>query len=371
MLTFFILYPAAWVSPKFLLEGTFLSKAFVSTWPLFALIIALLAFDRFFSHSVALTKILSFFSKQRVLLLRSLSGLFLFGVAFVFVNTFTGMKVLDNMATLASPKGTGEGSIFLIYADKLSADIFSLIFAVSPLALLGLLFALLLNYGKKWLYSYEAKIVAYLTLFILFYYFASTVNHVVATVRYQIALYPFVFIITAIGLAYLLSIEKVKKYLPLPLAYTLIFIIATASLIGIKPFYFAYTSALLPEKYFVNLKDMGDGSFEAAAFLNNQPHPENLVVWSDKGAVCAVFKGKCIIGFTNKRIKGVHFDYVVVSSGRKSRSLKMSGSANAIINFKKAYTTDDTVSTITIGGRPNNYVKVIDARTLAPIQSNN
>ncbi|HCJ45507.1 MAG TPA: hypothetical protein DHV33_01160, partial [Candidatus Moranbacteria bacterium] len=292
--------------------------------------------------------------------------LFLLISLFVIVNTFTDMKVLDHMATLASPKGEGKGSVFLIYADRLTADTFSLIFGISPIALLGLFSGLLLVFRRKMVDTYEAKIVFYFTSFILFYYLASTVNHVVATVRYQITLYPFALIISAIGLSYILTHEKIQRYIPKYVTYLTIFLLSLWSLLAVKPFYFAYTSALLPEQYFINLKDMGDGSYEAAEYLNNLPNPEKLTVWSDKGAVCAVFKGRCIIGFTNKRIKGVPFDYVVVSSGRKSRSMKMSGSAHDIINFTKAYETEDTVYKVTIDGRPNNYVKIVDMDNLRP-----
>lgn len=361
MVTFFILYPATWVNPNILLKGTFLSKAFASTWPLFAGVFFLVATDILLFKSIVTTKTLDFFSRHRALLLQITSFFLLASVIFVLLNTYTGMKMLDSDGALASPKGVGKGSLFFIYADRIIADIYSLIFALSPLVLFSFATAIILNFKKNWQDSYKAKIVFYLTLFILFYYLASTVNSVVATVRYQIALYPLAFIIAAIGLAHILNLEKVKKYLPSCFAYVLIFIISVASLVSVKPFYFAYTSFLLPEKYFVNLKDMGDGSYEAAAYLNSLPEPEKLVVWSDKGAVCAVFKGKCIIGFSDKRIKGVHFDYVVVSSGRKSRTLKLSGSANNIIDFKQAYATFDTAYMVTIGGRPSNYVKVIEA----------
>jgi hypothetical protein len=309
---------------------------------------------------------LDFLSTYRHLLVQAISTIFLMGIIFTLLNTYTGMRLFDTAATLASPKGEGTG--LLLYADKITADIYSLIFGISPIALLGLFVALLLGVKKKWLDSYEAKIVFFFSLFILFYYLASTVNSVVATVRYQIVLYPFAFIISAIGLSYILSLKKVSRHLPSLAGVALVIVLSVWSLLSVRPFYFAYTSALLPEQYFVNLKDMGDGSYEAAEYLNNLPNPEKLTVWSDKGAVCAVFKGKCIIGFTNKRIKGVTFDYVVVSSGRKSRTLKLSGSANKIIDFKKAYDTNETVFTITIGDRPNNFVKVIKKDVVTPEQ---
>jgi hypothetical protein len=234
------------------------------------------------------------------------------------------------------------------------------------MALIGFIVALALSLRKKWIESYEAKIVFFFSLFILFYYLASTVNSVVATVRYQITLYPLAFIISAIGLSHIFSLEKIKKHIPSILSIALIVVLSVGSLLSVRPFYFAYTSALLPEKYFVNLKDMGDGSYEAAMYLNNLPNPELLTVWSDKGAVCAVFKGKCVIGFTDKRLKGVSFDYVVVSSGRKSRTLKLSGKSSKYIDFRTAYETEITALTIVIGDRENNFVKVIPINRLTP-----
>jgi len=359
MATFFVFYPAAWVSPDILLKGTFLSKAFESTWPLFAFVLGVITADIFIVRGKITTFLLNGLSRYRHLIMQATATIFLLGIGFVLINTTAGMPWLDSDGALASPKGDGTGSRFFIYADRIIADLYSLIFALSPLAFFYLVGALLLTFQKKWRESFEAKIALYLAFFILFYYLASTVNNVVATVRYQIALYPLALIIAGIGLGTLLSWERIKKYFPAPLAIALVILISLMTLLSIKPFYFAYSSPLLPERYFVNLKDMGDGSYEAAAYLNSLPNPESLTVWSDKGAVCAVFKGKCIIGFTDKRIKGVHFDYVVVSSGRKSRTLKLSGKANNLIDFKKAYATDDTAYAVTIGGRPNNYVKVL------------
>ncbi len=366
MVTYFILYPATWVNPKILLDGTFLSQAFRTTWPLFVGLIFFILTDVFLFKEKLTQWMLDVFSKYKHALIQSVAVLFLFGIAFTLLNTYTGMRLFDTAATLASPKGEGVG--LLLYADKITADIYSLIFGISPIALLGLIVALLLVTKKKWLESYEAKIVFFFSLFILFYYLASTVNSVVATVRYQIVLYPFAFVMSAIGLSHILSLKKVSRYFPTFAGVALVIVLSVWSLLSVRPFYFAYTSTLLPEQYFVNLKDMGDGSYEAAQYLNSLPNPEKLTVWSDKGAVCAVFKGKCIIGFSNKRIKGVNFDYVVVSSGRKSRTLKLSGSANKIIDFKKAYATDDTTFTVTIGSRPNNSVKVIKKETVTPEQ---
>jgi 4-amino-4-deoxy-L-arabinose transferase-like glycosyltransferase len=364
MLTFFVLYPATWVHPNILLEGTFLSKAFKTTWPLFALLFGGIAIDVFFFGNKVTAWMLERCSRHQSWLIRVIAVLLLFGILFTLTNTYTDMRLFDTDAALASPKGSSHG--LFIYADKMIADIYSLIFGISPLALLGIITALLMSFKKKSLPAFETKMVFFLSLFILFYYVASTVNSVVATVRYQIALYPLAFIISAIGLSSLFSIERIKRIFPTLPTLFLIIVILIITLLSVRPFYFAYSSPLLPTQYFVNLKDMGDGSYEAADYLNRLPNPEQLVVWSDKGAVCAVFKGKCTVGFTKKRVKGVNFDYVVVSSGRKSRTLKLAGKASEVIDFKKAYEQEETALTITVGNRPNNFVKVIPIDSVAP-----
>ena len=42
---------------------------------------------------------------------------------------------------------------------------------------------------------------------------------------------------------------------------------------------------------------MGEGSIEAANYLNALPGAGEMTIWSDKGAVCEAFIGKCLIDF--------------------------------------------------------------------------
>jgi hypothetical protein len=247
------------------------------------------------------------------------------------------------------------------FSGAILADIYGLVFGLSPLALLAMLFAVFVSIFKKENHpSQETKTVFYFVSFILFYYFASSVNNVIATVRYQIILYPLAFIIAAIGLRQFFEFSVFKKYHPKVVACLLVFAFSIFGLFFIKPFYFAYASSLLPKQYLLNLKDMGDGSYEAAAYLNSLPNAQNLTIWSDKGAVCAVFEGKCVIGFT-KKIRNERFDYVVTSSGRESRTMKLSHGVNDLLDFKKAYQTNEFEKKFTIGGRENNYVKITKA----------
>ena len=363
--TFFVLFPATWEHPKLLLEGTFLSKAFKSTWPLFVGFIAFIAADAIFLKERITSLLLGFLSKYKSILVRVTVTAFLGLILFGAFNALSGMSMFTTDVSLASPKGSGgTGSTLFIVADNLVADIYSLIFGISPIALFALTFALIIGVTKKRIHSHETKTVFFLSLFILFYYIASTVNHVVATVRYQIALYPLAFIIAAVGISNVLSIDRLRRYCSSVCMISLLFFVSLVSLLNVKPFYFAYTSAFLPKPYFLNFKDMGDGSWEVADFLNHLPNPRELTIWSDKGAVCAAFVGDCRTGLSQKDLRDLHPDYVVVSSGRRSRTLKLSHPGSDPLDFKKAYQTDTTAFTVTIGGRSDNFVKVVSGDIL-------
>ena len=106
---------------------------------------------------------------------------------------------------------------------------------------------------------------------------------------------------------------------------------------------------------------MGEGSFEAATYLNSLPGAHEMTIWSDKGAVCEAFVGRCFIDFKNKTFKENHFDYFVVSTDREGRSLKMSGGKVADANFNELYSSQTSAFEFIIGGRPINFVKVIKA----------
>ncbi len=368
MATFYVLFPATWAHPKVLLEGTFLSKAFAKTWPIFAGLVILILADTVLLSNKVTQPILNFFSKHKKIFINILIFAFLGIILLVFLDTYLGMKPFDLEGILASPKGIGinEKGFVIATAGAMLANTYSLIFGISPLVFLFFIIGLLTTTKQKAAIDQEKKTIIYFALFILLYYLASTVNDVAATVRYQIILYPLAFIVAAIGANHVLSNKKIQqfKYVT-PFAVTIaFFVILTISLLALKPFYFTYASSLLPEKYLLNTKDMGDGSFEAAAYLNALPGARNLVVWSDKGAVCTEFVGTCNIGFSKKDLIGKNYDYFVISAGRVSRSMKLSGSANDIIDFKKIYATKQVEKNITVGGRSNNFVKIISAQAL-------
>lgn len=361
MATFTALFPATWVKPMMILEGTFLNKTFKPFLPIFALLAALIALDFFLLKNKVIGNVLEKISRYRKHIIFSFAGIFSLLIFVTIINVYSGMKFFDFTGIIASPKGEGELFVPVVFFAKILAEVYSLIFAVSPFVLvLFIVYPIALMFGKTRALENHAKIVFYFLFFMLLYYIASTASGAVAVVRYQIMLYPLLFIIAGAGLAHFT--KKFKKY---HLAFVAVaMFVLLLSLFSIKPFYLAYNSEILPKKYVINLKDMGDGSYEAAQYLNSLPNANGLSIWSDKGAVCAVFAGSCEIGLNPKDIKGKHFDYIVVSTGRMSKTTKTVTSAKEYIDLDQAYLTDDYAFKIEIANRPDNFVKIIPTSVL-------
>ncbi len=362
--TFFFLFPATWKHPEMVLSGTLFSKAFKSTWPIFVAFLSVFLADLILAKSRMTSWIMNYLAKYKKLWKVMMGSLFFLGIIFVFVNVYSGMKIFNFEAVMASPKG-GEGFNLFKFTSQVTADLYALIFGLNPLVFLAFVYAIFINSFKNKVYSQKSNVVFYFLFFIIFYYLASSVNHVAATVRYQIVIYPLASIIAAIGFFQFISLPKIKQYLHLYWAYALAIIFSVASLLSVAPFYFTYASSLLPSRYVLNLKDMGDGSYEAAQYLNGLPNAHNLTIWSDKGATCESFVGRCKVGFHKNDVQGIDFDYFVASTGRKSRSLKMSGPFKDPVSFSKLYSSSSPADfKINFGNRPNNFIKVVKTQSI-------
>ncbi len=357
MATAFVFFPATWVRFSALTKATIGNAVFSSTWPLFVGIIGLLAIDTFVFKARFSTIIFGFFAKYKSIIVKTFGVVFLFLSAFVFLHIYAHVHIFDLQAIISSPKGIGQGNILRKYGGAISADLYSLLFSVSPLILIFILFAVINFFRKKEL-KRETITAVYVIIFIFIYYLGSAVNAVTTTVRYQIMVYPLVFVVAAIGISQFLELKNIKKNIPLPAVYLASIIILFFSLQGVKPNFLAYASEILPKKFIVNLKGMGEGSFEAASYLNQLPNAHDMTIWSDKGAVCEAFAGKCFIDFKKKTFEENKFDYFVVSTDRRSRTLKLSGSIKNIVDFKNIYASNNYVFNDMIDNNPNDFVKV-------------
>jgi 4-amino-4-deoxy-L-arabinose transferase-like glycosyltransferase len=360
MVTAFVFFPATWVKFSTLLNATIGNDVFSSTWPLFAGVILLAAADTFLLKSKFSTIIFDFLSKYRGMIAKFFAALFLFFSVFVFLHVYGHLHIFDLQQIISSPKGIGKGSIFQKYGGALSADTFSLLFSVSPLILIFVLFAVGNIFWKKELKRSTITVV-YILIFLFIYYLGSAVNKVVTTPRYQIMVYPLIFIVAAAGMSQFLEIKRIKKNVPLLTVYAVAIIVLLGSLFIVKPHFLAYASEILPKKFIVNLKGMGEGSFEAASYLNSLPNAHDMTIWSDKGAVCEAFAGKCLIDFKEKKLKENKIDYFVFSTDRRSRSIKRTPLTKGMLDFVKSYKSSDYVFSVIINNNPNDFVKVFKA----------
>lgn len=359
---FYLLLPATWVMPNILLKATIRSQAFETTWPIFAAFFALLVIDTFLLKNVILTPILEFLRRWKRAFIALMLSLFLLGLFAAIANVLFGMRWADFEEIVASPKSSHN---FATYPAFFLSSYYSLFFGVSPIILV----LSMIGIAGAVKYRRDTITVSTFVLFILVYYVGTTTMEVGATVRYQIVLYPMVLILAALGAVRLAERLRVKLS---PLAIPIGCVVMSAlTLLWVQPYYFSYASSMLPERFVLNPKDMGDGSYQAAQYLNSLPNAANITIWSDKSGVCSVFVGQCksSIDFKQYIESGVKFDYYVVSRGREAKNTrviqqKLQYNPDFLIRFDKLYGFDKPVYTIELGDRSGNFIKVIDARDI-------
>ncbi len=361
---FFLLLPAAWINWSLILEATVFSQAFNDYWPYFLLTLGIITIETYFMGNKLTEKFASLLNADKKPLLVLFGGIFFIFVIFSLLNVFSGMKWVDFESAMASPKtfhGAANG------LQLFAANFYSFAFGISPLILLSFLGSFIFLLNKK-IDRWQIFTFSSLLVFVLIYYFASAANKVSATIRYQIVVFPLLFI-TAAGLINLALDKFFRKKNFLIVFFSAAVLLLTLEIILIKPFYFSYASPLLPKKYILNAKDMGDGSYEAAQRLNQIPEAKNFTVWSDKSGVCFFFVGRCYSDMDfNDPLK---FDYFVVSSGRESKitrliSSRMENGIEYDINPAELYSDPNPFWKLEIGSRLNNYVKIISADKFKP-----
>ncbi len=356
ILTFSILYPTVWIRPYIILKGTIYSQAFSSTWPFFILLIAMLSTDIFIFNSLLLKKTLPFIRKHSLLLKKILAGIFVVISAVILLNVLIKQPFFNFSDILASPKSSHKSANPLFF---FLTNFYPLLFGITPLALIAIFANSIKTIRQKNdPRNNEQNVFFYFLLFIFLYYLASLFSGVAGTIRYQIMLYPIILIMAGI------SISHFSKQLKnIFVVLLLLLAILIYPLYKIKPYYISYVSSLLPQKYYLDHKDMGNGSYEAAMFLNSLPNAKNLSIWADKKGVCTFFVGKCIANVSTKRIQRDDYDYYVVSSGREkmvSRQflLRKNKEARNIPYVNLLYSQNNYIHIINLGNRPNNFIKI-------------
>ncbi|MDX9913083.1 MAG: glycosyltransferase family 39 protein [Candidatus Moranbacteria bacterium] len=359
LVTFFLLFPETWVNLGKLFTGTIFSQAFITTAPIFIGLALFLITDIFILKNRFTRPIFNFFFKNRTYLIIFIASLFGSFILFTFLNTYLEMRWVDFETILSSPKTSYRSNSFL---SIFSTNFYPLIFASLPIVIFGLFMGIFSLFKNKSKNSLEIKVIFYFIAFILLYYFATTFNEVVATIRYQVILYPLLLIISALGISRLVRIVKYKY------SFELISIILLAigffTLFNIKPHYLGYASFLLPKNHIVDVKDMGDGSYEVAQYLNTLPNAKKLFIWTDKKGVCTFFIGKCDSFYDKLSFESnPEIDYFVISAGRENKITNGTrGKTFLPYDFEKIYNSQEAQFYLHIGDREKNYIKVLKAQ---------
>ncbi|MFZ2299999.1 MAG: glycosyltransferase family 39 protein [Candidatus Moraniibacteriota bacterium] len=361
--TFYVLFPAVWIKPEKLLQGTIFSQAFEQVAPLFLILIAFILIDQWINKARITSALLALLEKARYGIAVFCGLTFFFAAFFTALNTWSGMAPYDFTELLSSPKTIAGKSDFI---GVFLANFYPLLFGVTPLVFLSLLAAPFFFLKKNFSESVALRTSFYLIIFILLYYIGATVSNVGSIVRYQIILFPLAAIISGITLEHMLVFIHKKLFvreMPTPVFAALFVALIGAVTLLFTPFPLSYASSFLPFTYHIDVKDMGAGSYEAAEYLNSLPGAKNMLIWTDKDGVCKFFVGRCKRGLDYAKLRDEGLDYIVVSAGRESRTTKMmSGDVllqkPGLVRFDQYYTREDTEFRMNINNRPSHFVKV-------------
>lgn len=360
LVVFYVFCPMAWIFPRQILDSTILSQAFEPVWLLFAMIIASIVIDIIFLKNRIYSWILKKISDKRKIIASTIFILFTASILFVLLNVYSGMKFFDFEEIFTSPKLSEKLPLLSIPTLKIFfADFYPAVFGIIPVALFSAIFLTLKKIWKPDKEDENRKIILFLISFILLYYFGSAVTKVASINRYQIIVFPMFLIISGIGISEFISYFKNKALIKS--SFLILIAISAYSLYASFPFYISYASRLLPLRYSTDLKDMGSGSYEAAQFLNSLPNPELINIWTDKSGICYFFKGNCFSGFNKNELTNAEIQYVAVSSGRETRTGKMTkGKNKELVFLSEAYSEEDSIAyKLNINGRINHFIKII------------
>ena len=363
--TFYLILPANWLEPQELIKSTLLSQAFEKVAPLFVAIIAILLLDQSPNKSriaASIFRILYIFKES----LRRLFLVIFFGsIAATLINTWAKMPAYDFMDLIASPKSIGDNSDIL---GIFLTNFYPMVFSLTPLALFGVLLTLPFLWKKNALEDSALRFTFYAIIFTLVYYLGATVNGVGSIIRYQIIVFPLTALMAGVGwyktatfLADYAHTPSVLKKHGFTIIITLIGFSGLLTLIQ-TPFPLSYASRLLPNNYYVDLKDMGPGSYEIAQLLNTLPDAKNTLIWTDKDGVCQFFIGRCKRGNGREVITDQSIDYVVISSARESRTTHMIRSRyddnpESVVPIHLFYLKENPDFEVKINNRPSHYVR--------------
>ncbi len=239
------------------------------------------------------------------------------------------------------------------FIDKLFLEVYPLVFSLTPLALFSLVALWIKGIFKPLKYS---PIIFALSSFLIVFYAAVLKQDLLVNIRYSVMLYPILMLIAAFSINEFI-LEKIKENRKFAVLFGII-ILSSVSLWLIRPFYFNYTSDLLPKDRIIT-GAWGYGGYEAAQYLNNLPNSKEITVWSDYWGVCYFFDGTCVkaSGYNNymKKKENGKIDYYIMTRRGEITN-------NKTWTMLRETSLGKLVWGINIDDRPKNFVKIYKAK---------
>ena len=199
------------------------------------------------------------------------------------------------------------------------------------------------------------------------FFVGGLMSNVLVNVRYGILLQPIFGLLSAIFLWEFLKIFSPKRLVIVISSVALggLIVAQSLALASISPHFLNYQSVLLPKS--LSFADSWSyGQYEAAQWLNTRPNAESLEVWTDRKALCDFFVGKCIRDSAID-LGRVSPDYFVVTRRNVVKGNWFTWRNPELARYDSSYYYSEEVLArpeweLHIGGRPLNYVKIIQSR---------
>ncbi|MFA5962021.1 MAG: phospholipid carrier-dependent glycosyltransferase [Parcubacteria group bacterium] len=287
-LLFSFLMPAVFVKSKYLFDDVinFNHKGFIF-WTTLSADLAIAA-DAFFWQSRVVLFLMerckrysSIIFKGIVVVVAGLSLLAFFNWAFK-IN-------LWDLEAVPFDSRQSDFFISLSFWKKLILQARPLVFSLTPLVFCALIFIWLKTVFQKTQFAF---LVFMLSAFVLFYWIVVTMQNLLVNIRYGIILTPLVIFLATVGIWEFLQYKKFQKLNKVLISFAIIFVSAV-SLWFIRPFYFNYANAFLPQENLVT-GSWGYGGYEAGQAIKAITAQKEATVIADYPGVCPFVFGQCV-----------------------------------------------------------------------------
>ena len=362
LLVFAILLPASFLKPEYLYKGTigYPGMQFI-LWPIFAVQLLIIA-DHFVWKNKITISIILFVQKYWQRYAKIIYALLSFSFLLILVNYALGR---DFLRLESVPFDSYQESIFYnnSWIKKILLEFRPLVFSVTPIVLFSVLYLWIKSFSKT---LKENFLVLTISIFLIIFCAAVIQEKLLNIIRYSIILYPLLAILAAIGIYEFFELEKFQKINKAWITLGLIFISAL-SLWQIKPFYFNYTSDLLPKKYIIT-DAWGYGGYEAAQYLNSLPEAAKTAVWSDSTGFCEFYVGPCVKGKCALPAGFSNFSYFkldrrgrLLFEEKDGKDKYCKKNPQLFREISGQYNRTNTIFDLAIDNRPANFVKIVPA----------